>query len=778
MTLQAPRTSQVDVLPIIGMTCANCANTIERGVRKLPGIEAANVNLANERLSVSYDSAVVKRDDIIARIRKIGYDVPDLGADEEMEDAEAKARAMEVAHQQRRLLVGLVFSVPLFALSMGRDFGILGAWSSQSWVNYLFWALATPVQFYVGWDYYVSAFRALRIRTANMDVLVALGSSVAYFYSVLVTLGWVTTTSAAGSMAGMGSMEATTSAASQHHVYFETAAVVITLIVLGKLLEVRAKGRTSEAIKKLIGMRPKTARVIRGGIEIDLPIEQVIYGDIVMVRPGEKIPVDGAIIEGTTSVDQSMITGESLPVKRTVGDPVIGATINKQGLFKFKATRVGKETALAQIIKLVEQAQGSKAPIQKLADQVAAVFVPIVIVVAALTFVLWLASGADFTTSLIRFVAVLVIACPCAMGLATPTAIMVGIGKGAENGILFKNSAALQQALKIKAIVLDKTGTVTRGEPTLTDVVVSPLWTPSTQETQRRNALLQLAASAEKGSEHPLAAAVLKAAQEANLVLSEPKEFYALEGQGLGAIIDGRMVYLGNKKLMLAQHIATNRLEAEAIRLQNEAKTTVWVALDSEVIGLLAIADTVKEGSAEAIETLHALGLQVVMLTGDNQATANAIAQQVGIDRVMADVLPADKAKVIQELQREGLVVAMVGDGINDSPALAQADVGIAMGTGTDIAIEAADITLMNGDLRNISQAIAISRSTMNVVRQNLGWAFGYNVALIPVAAGILASVAWMPEMLRQLNPMLAAAAMAFSSISVVMNSLHLKTKS
>ncbi len=761
---------QVDVLPIIGMTCANCASTIERQVRKLSGIEAANVNLANERLSVSYDGAVLTREAIIARVRKAGYDVPEIIAGEDMEDAEAKARAMDIHHQEKRLLIGAIFTIPLFILSMSRDLGLLGEWAFQPWVNYVFWALATPVQFYVGWDYYVSAYRALRARSPNMDVLVALGSSVAYFYSVLVTLGVLTTTSAAGSLAGMNvGSGAVAVAAMSTHVYFEIAAVVITLIVLGKLLEVRAKGHTSEAIKKLIGMRAKTARVIRGGSEIDLPIELVIFGDVIIVRPGEKIPVDGTITEGSTAIDQSMITGESFPVSRTVGEEVIGATLNKQGMFKFRATRVGKETALAQIIKLVEQAQGSKAPIQKLVDQVAAVFVPFVIGVAALTFILWIASGADFTTSLIRLVAVLVIACPCAMGLATPTAIMVGVGKGAENGILFKNSAALQQALKIKAVVLDKTGTVTRGEPVVTDIKLNPAW------TEGKDRLLTLAASAERGSEHPLGTAVVKAAKDSGLLLAEPGQFQAIEGHGLSAVVDGRNIHIGNRKLMVDRGVATSQLDSEAARLQAEAKTTMWIAVDGQPAGVIAVADTVKDGSREAIQAMHALGLQVIMLTGDNQATANAIAKQVGIDRVLADVLPADKAKVIKQLQSEGLIVAMVGDGINDSPALAQADVGMAIGTGTDIAIEAADVTLMSGDLRGVPRAIRVSRLTMNVIRQNLGWAFGYNVALIPIAAGILATVSWAPDFLRQLNPMIAALAMAFSSVSVVSNSLRLR---
>jgi Cu+-exporting ATPase len=553
------------------------------------------------------------------------------------------------------------------------------------------------------------------------------------------------------------------------HVYFETAAVIITLIVLGKLLEVRAKGRTSEAIKKLIGLRPKTARVVRNGLDVDIPIEQVVVGDVVIVRPGEKIPVDGVVVEGATSIDQSMITGESLPVSRTVGEEVIGATLNKQGMIKFTATRVGRETALAQIIRLVEQAQGSKAPIQRLVDQISAVFVPIVIVVALGTFGLWMLGGADFTSSLIRMVAVLVIACPCAMGLATPTAIMVGVGKGAENGILFKNSAALEQALHVNTVVLDKTGTITRGEPAVTDIVMSRDWTES------REQLLQLAASAERGSEHPLGEAVVRAAQSAGLVLSDPKQFESVAGHGIRAVVDGRTVVLGNRKMLTDQGIHLNGLEPEAARLQTEAKTTLWLALEQQAVGVLAVADTVKDGSVEAVRQMHDLGLRVIMITGDNAATAAAIAKEVGIDRVMADVLPADKATAVKQLQAEGLVVAMVGDGINDSPALVQADIGIAIGTGTDVAIEAADITLMSGDLRGVPRSIRLSRATMRTIRQNLGWAFGYNVALIPIAMGVLTNAPWAPEFLRQLNPMLAAFAMAFSSVSVVSNSLRLK---
>ncbi len=744
-------------LPIIGMTCANCAATIERNVRKLPGIQEANVNLANERLTVAYDPSVLTHDDIVARVRKAGYDVPEVTASEELEDAEAKARQAEIAHQWRRLIVGAVFTIPLLALSMARDLGVLGSWASAPWFNYLLWALATPVQFYVGWDYYVGAYRSIRAGSANMDVLVALGSSTAYLYSIPVTLGLLGNT-----MEGMGS---------GYHVYFETAAVIITLIVLGKLLEVRAKGQTSAAIKKLMGMRAKTARVVRNGVEADIPVEQVMVGDVIIVRPGEKIPVDGMVLEGSTTIDQSMITGESLPIERGVGDEVIGATLNKQGLIKFQATRVGRETALAQIIRLVEQAQGSKAPIQRLVDKVAAVFVPAVIAIAVLTFALWMLGGNDFTTSMIRMVAVLVIACPCAMGLATPTAIMVGVGKGAENGILFKNSEALEQALRINAVVLDKTGTVTRGEPTVTDVIASKTWAGGERPSDR---LLQLAASAERGSEHPLGAAVVRAAQEASLKLSEPTRFEAISGHGIRAQVNGSNLLIGSRRLMIEQHIHLNGLEPDADRLQSEAKTALWVAVDQQAVGLVAVADTVKDGSAEAVRQMHALGLQVIMITGDNAATANAIAREVGIDRVMADVLPADKAEAVKRLQAEGLVVAMVGDGINDSPALAQADVGIAIGTGTDVAMEAADVTLMSGDLRGVPRAIWLSRATMNTIRQNLVWAFGYNVALIPIAMGVLAALNWGPEFLRQLNPMLAAFAMAFSSVSVVVNSLKL----
>ncbi len=553
------------------------------------------------------------------------------------------------------------------------------------------------------------------------------------------------------------------------HVYFETSALIITLIVLGKLLEARAKGQTSEAIKKLMGLQAKTARVVRSGVEMDIPIAEVVVGDMVVVRPGEKIPVDGVVVDGRSTIDESMITGESLPVEKIVGDEVIGATINKQGLLKFEATKVGKETALAQIIKMVEQAQGSKAPIQRQVDKVAAYFVPVVILIALATFGIWYVVTGDFVAALLRLTAVLVIACPCAMGLATPTSIMVGIGKGAEYGILFKNSESLEQAQKLTAIVLDKTGTITRGEPAVTDVVVSKKLSTSSDE------MLRLAASAERGSEHPLGEAIVFSARQKGLDLSDPTLFEGIAGHGIAATVDGRAILLGNLRLMERESVDLNGLGVKAEQLQNEAKTAMWLAVDGQASAIIGVADTIKDGSKEAVEKMHALGLTVVMMTGDNQATAAVIAAEVGIDRVFAEVLPGDKANYVSQLQEEGYVVGMVGDGINDAPALAQADVGMAIGTGTDVAMETADVTLMRGDLRSVPQAIKLSKATMRNIKQNLGWAFGYNIVLIPIAAGVLAPFAWAPDFLRELSPILAAGAMAFSSISVVSNALRLK---
>ncbi len=768
-------------LPITGMTCANCVATVERTLnKKVPGVVAANVNFATEKATVEYVPGQVTRADMVAAIEKAGYGVVEAEAGQ-LEDAEQSAREAEIRDQTRKFWVGVLFALPLFLLSMARDFGLLGAWAHQPWVNWLMLAMAAPVQFYVGWDYYTGGWKALRNGSANMDVLVAMGSSVAFFYSVLVTIALTLGSTALGM-----------------HVYFETAALIITLIKLGKLLEARAKGQTSAAIKKLMGLRAKTARVVRDGGEVDIPIEQVKTGDVVIVRPGEKIPVDGVVVEGQSAVDESMLTGESLPVDKKAGDKVIGATINKQGMLKFEATKVGAETALAQIIRLVQEAQGSKAPIQRLADQVSAVFVPVVIGIAVLTLLVWwLVVGVGFTPAMIRLVAVLVIACPCALGLATPTAIMVGTGKGAEHGILFKNSEALERAHSLKAIVLDKTGTITVGEPSVTDVVTRyqvlgiggvgeertsaqrpGLPSPDSQfpDSLSPDSLLRLAASAERGSEHPLGEAIVRAAQARGLSLAQPDRFEAVSGQGIVAEVEGHQVALGNLKMMNQHSINLNGLGTEAERLASEAKTAMWVALDGQAAGVIAVADTIKPGSKEAVDKMHRLGLQVVMMTGDNQATAETIAQEVGIDRVLAEVLPGDKAAEVKKLQEEGIgLVAMVGDGINDAPALAQADVGIAIGTGTDVAMETADVTLMRGDLRSVPQAIALSKATMRTIKQNLFWAFFYNVILIPVAAGVLYPFTFVPNILRSLHPVLAAFAMAFSSVTVVTNSLRLR---
>jgi Cu+-exporting ATPase len=613
----------------------------------------------------------------------------------------------------------------------------------SNWPKWVMFALATPVQFYVGRQYYIGAYKSLRNGSANMDVLVAMGSSAAYLYSIPIVLGLL-----------------------PGHVYFETAAVIITLIKLGKYLEAKAKGRTSEAIKKLINLRATTARVIRDGKEIEIPTDEVTIGDYVLVRPGEKVPVDGVVIEGRSTIDESMLTGESMPVDKKPGDIVIGATLNKVGLIRFEATKVGKETALAQIIKLVEEAQGSKAPIQKLVDKISSVFVPAVIGIAVVTFLVWFiavppvvdAEISQFTRALIKMIAVLVIACPCAMGLATPTAVMVGTGLGAEQGILFKSSEALERAGNLNVVVLDKTGTITRGQPAVTDIEVINF--PDGEEE-----LLRLAASVEKGSEHPLGEAILTEANQRGLNLSDPLGFQAHVGSGVVAQVDGKQIAVGNLRMANELNWKIDELHAKIQKLQDEAKTVMLVAIDGSVHGCIAVADMLKTGSKEAIDALKAMNLKTVMITGDNQQTANAVAEQVNMDQVIAEVLPADKIEKVKQLQMDGAVVAMVGDGINDAPALAQADVGMAIGTGTDVAMASAPVVLMGGDLSGVPKAIRLSRLTLSTIKQNLFWAFIYNIILIPAAA------------MGYLNPMLAAGAMAFSSVFVVSNSLRLRRK-
>ncbi len=736
-------------LPITGMTCANCAMNIERTLnKKVPGVVQASVNFASERAAVQYLPNLTNLEEIIAAIRQAGFDaiLPDETGDDE--DVEQRARRAEIAEQTRKFIVGLFFTLPLFLLSMGRDFGLLGAWSHALWVNWAFWALATPVQFYTGWDYYTGGWKSLKNRSANMDVLVAMGSSVAYFYSLAVLL-----------YPALGS-----------HVYFETSAVIITLIKLGKMLEARAKGKTGNAIRKLMGLRPKTATIIRDGKEAEVSLKEVEVGDVVVVRPGEKIPVDGVVLEGNSAVDESMLTGEPIPVDKSAGDIVVGATINSEGLLKFRATKVGKDTALAQIIKLVQEAQGSKAPIQALADRVAAVFVPGVIGIATITFILWWSLGGEFVPAMIRLVAVLIIACPCALGLATPTAIMAGTGKGAEKGILFKDSEALEKATKLETIVLDKTGTLTLGKPTVAEVIAFNTSSP----VQNKKELLRIAASVEKGSEHPVGRAIVKEAEKQGLELFEPEEFKASGGLGVQARINGKLVYVGKPGWFIEMGVDMVGGSDYVRTLQRQGKTLMAVVVEKELAGVIAVADSLKPESKAAVAELRGQGLKVVMLTGDNIQTARSIGEQVQVDEIVAEVRPEEKSMKVKELQSRGRMVGMVGDGINDAPALAQADVGIAIGTGTDVAMETADVILASGNLLGVSRAIQLSRATMRTVKQNLFWAFVYNIILIPVAAGLLYPLEFLPSVLRQLHPILAALAMALSSITVVSNSLRL----
>ncbi|MBM4183174.1 MAG: copper-translocating P-type ATPase [Gemmatimonadetes bacterium] len=732
------------------MTCANCALTVERSLKKTEGVVEAAVNFASERATVRFDPARVSMAQLAAAVERAGYGVV-LAPEGELEDAEARASAQGIRSQSRKFWIGVAFTAPLFVLSMARDFMLLGMWAHGAWMNWLMLALATPVQLYVGADFYVGGSKSLRNRSANMDVLVALGSSVAYVYSIAVTTAVALGSNAWG-----------------EHVYFETAALIITLIKLGKLLEVKAKGEAGQAIRELMALRPETARVLRAGVEAEIPVADVRVGDEVVVRPGERIPVDGVVLEGRSAVDESMLTGESMPVEKDVGGEVVGATLNRTGALRFQATRVGADTALARVVQLVREAQGSKAPIQRLADRVSSVFVPVVIVVALATMsVWWLWVDAGFTQALIRLVAVLVIACPCALGLATPTAVMVGTGRGARLGVLFRSSEALEHARSVQVVVLDKTGTITRGEPAVRLVV-----TAGGDEAE----LLRLAASAERNSEHPLGQAVVRAAEERGLALAATSHFEAVPGKGIAAVADGTPLLVGTQRLLADWGVGTDAMANEAVRLEEAGETPLWVAAGGRVLGFIGVADSVKEGSATAVRALEEAGLEVVMLTGDSERVARRIAAEVGIGSVRAQVLPGEKADVVRELQRGGTVrVAMVGDGINDAPALAQADVGIALGTGTDVAMETADVTLMSGDLRGVPEALALSRATMRTIEQNLFWAFFYNVALIPIAAGALYSFTALPMMLRALHPVLAALAMALSSVTVVGNSLRLE---
>jgi len=738
-------------LPIHGMSCASCVKKVEGALGGLDGVIKASVNFATERASVQYIPGTVAVTDFKKAVRDAGYEVleTDRAETEDIVDQEQAARRAEFRKLKHRFLAGLVFAIPVFLLAYWKALGLTALYDMSRSTNfYLQLIFQTPIQFWVGWQFYVGAWKSARHKTADMNTLIAVGTSAAYLYSV-TAMFFPTLFSAQGLAA---------------EVYFDTAGAIIVLILLGRLLEARAKGQTSEAIKKLIGLQAKTARVIRDGGEMDVPVEDVEIGDRVVVRPGEKIPVDGILKEGHSAVDESMVTGESIPVEKHPGDSVIGATINKTGSFQFEANKVGKDTMLSQIIKMVEEAQGSKPPIARLADVIASYFVPIVIGIAAVTFGIWYFFGpvSSLTYAVLNFVAVLIIACPCALGLATPTSIMVGTGKGAESGVLIRGGEALETAHKLKAVVLDKTGTLTEGKPSVTDI--------ASFNGFKEEEILRFSASAEKGSEHPLGEAIVTEAMERNLALASPKDFNAIAGHGIEATIEGKSLLLGNMKLMRDRGIALEELEQKADVFSSQGKTPMFVAIDRKPAGVVAVADTLKQNSKTAIAALHRMGIEVAMITGDNKRTATAIAEQIGIDRVLAEVLPEGKADEVKKLQSEGKKVAMVGDGINDAPALAQADVGIAIGTGTDVAMESADITLISGDLQGVLTAIALSRATIRNIRQNLFWAFAYNTILIPVAAGVL-----FPFFGILLNPIFAAAAMGLSSLTVVSNALRLR---
>lgn len=831
-SLAGAKAERVD-LPITGMHCAACARRIERKLNKVSGVERANVNFATSRATVEYDPQAANVGTLIEAVKAAGYgtagtaradfivddsarpagssvqlenhlnrlpgvasasfnlstmevrveylpgavetqtirraicdfgyrvrEVAGAGGDVAAADSERLAREAEYKDLLRKFQVAALLSLPVLVIAMSHGRIPFLNFSGVDWLQL---ALTTPVVFYSGWQFYRGAWASFRHRAADMNTLIAVGTGTAYLYSVAATFApGFFATEAGGAMQRMSEM---TEAAPMTPVYFEAASVIIALILLGRLLESRAKGRTSEAIRKLINLQAKTARVVREGRELDLPVEEVVVGDLVQVRPGEKIPVDGIVEEGASAVDESMLTGESLPVEKSSGDEVFGATINKAGAFRFRATKVGRDTVLQQIVKMVQDAQGSKAPIARLADIISGIFTPVVISIAIATFVIWFVAApldVRFTMALNTFVSVLIIACPCALGLATPTAVMVGTGRGAENGVLIKGGASLEIAHKLQTIVLDKTGTITRGRPALTDVL--PV------EGVNENELLGLVAATERSSEHPLGEAIVRGAEEREIKVCEASGFNALAGHGVEATVDGRQLVLGNARLMAERHVALDGFEERAEMLAEDGKTPVYAAIDGELAGLLAVADEIKPESRGAIEAMKRLGLEVVMMTGDNRRTASAVARQVGIERVLAEVLPEEKAREVKRLQDEKKIVGMVGDGINDAPALAQADVGISIGTGTDVAIEASDITLIRGDLGGVVTAIALSRATIRTIKQNLFWAFIYNVVGIPVAAGLLYPfTGWL------LSPVIASAAMSLSSVSVVTNSLRLR---
>jgi Cu+-exporting ATPase len=729
------------VLQIGGMSCINCAKSIEKALNKREGVYNATINFAAEKLTVEYNPEQISVAGIKKTVQDVGYQVIEpektaVGA----EDAESKARSRHIQRLKYLLTASIALSIPTVIFTW---FPVLPVLPNNVWL----FLLATPVQFIVGWTFYVGAYKGLRNRSANMDTLIAMGTSTAWLYSTAVTF-------APGIFPGAG-------------VFFDTATMIMSFILLGKLLDAVAKGRTSEAIRKLMGLQAKIARVIRNGEEQEIPVEDVQVGDIVVVRPGEKIPVDGTVVEGYSGVDEKVITGESIPVEKKKGDQVVGATMNKTGVLKFKATKVGKDTVLAQIINMVEDALTSKAPVQRLADIASGYFVPAIIITATLSALAWyFIAGADFIFALTVFIAVLIVACPCALGLATPTAIMVGVGKGAENGILIKSGEVLETAHKLQAVVFDKTGTLTKGEPEVTDIIPSGNPVKMLSETQ----ILQLAAIAEKNSEHPLGEAIVKKAAENGINVEDPEYFNAIPGHGVEVKHNGDTVLMGNRKLMETNNIDIGKLEAKMKALEEDGKTAMLLSVNGKPAGLIAVADTLKENSADAVKTLRQMGLEVIMITGDNERTANAIARQAGVNRVLAEVLPGEKAAEIKRLQAEGKVVAMVGDGINDAPALAQANIGIAVGSGTDVALETGDIVLIKNDLRDVVVSIQLSRATMRKIRQNLFWAFFYNIALIPLAAG-----AFYPILHVLFDPVYAAAAMASSSVTVVTNASLLK---